>query len=79
MAELGVDPWPNDEEMALACRCGHTLGQHDYGTEHAACNYCSCTLFNDVMPSGSAAEACDHPDHLDALYSAVACPGCQRG
>lgn len=20
---------------------------------------------------------CDHPDHLDALYTAVACPGCE--
>jgi hypothetical protein len=48
-----VDEWPNDEEMAVPCRCGHMLGQHDYGTRYAGCNYCPCDLFNDVMPDGS--------------------------
>lgn len=53
----GIDPWPDDEDMALACRCGHTLGQHSYGAEYAPCDYCPCDLFNDVMPDGSAAVA----------------------
>lgn len=42
-----VDSWPTDEEMAERCGCGHTLGQHEYGTDLASCEHCTCTDFHE--------------------------------
>lgn len=57
-ARLGVDEWPNDEEMAKHCGgedpdhlygggCGHMLGQHHYGDNLAPCHFpgCRCQHF----------------------------------
>lgn len=41
-----VDDWPNEEEMAEPCGCGHMLGQHEYGTDYAPCDICACRLFH---------------------------------
>lgn len=43
-----VDPWPNDVEMTDMCGCGHMLGRHAYGGDHADCDVtdCSCPDFH---------------------------------
>lgn len=43
-----IDSWPNDEEMCELCGCGHTLGQHEYGSERSPCDQCRCNGFHPV-------------------------------
>lgn len=45
-----MDTWPDDDEMAEPCGCGHTLGQHEYGDDYAPCDVCSCRLFHPPIP-----------------------------
>lgn len=49
-----IDPWPTDEDMAERCGCGHTLGQHAYGSDRAECDDlhgdCGCAGFH---PAGT--------------------------
>lgn len=47
---MSADEWPNDAEMAEPCGCGHTLGQHEYGTDLAPCDICICGDFHDRSP-----------------------------
>ena len=43
---MTIDAWPDDDEMAERCGCGHLLGQHHYGAAHAQCEQCSCLDFH---------------------------------
>lgn len=45
-AEPTVDSWPDEAAMAESCGCGHTLGQHEYGTDLAPCEHCPCRDFH---------------------------------
>lgn len=66
-----IESWPNEEELAERCGCGHMLGQHSYGMDLAPCEECRCKDFHDPgacpirarWPSSSCVE---HPSALAA-------------